>query len=156
MSRRTELGSSKTSGSFSSPEEHVVVTARIVLRSKIDVSRSGCGTTLKRLSSLVSQIKDRLIIVPGGNSPCIRGIASWIAMGRRAGPEPPAKMAHAESSIAGSAEGSPLVIGPALARQTIGREAVPPIISVAVAARVKTTVDTGATELFLCAHCKSF
>ena len=158
MSRRTELGSSKTSGSFSSlPEEHVVVTARIVLRSKIDVSRSGCGTTLKRLSSLFSQIKDRLIIVPGGNSPCIRGIASGIAMGRRAGPElTPAKMAHAESSIAGSAEGSPLVIGPALARQTIGREAVPPIISVAVAARVKTTVDTGATELFLCAHCKSF
>ena len=158
MPRTTKLGSSKTSGSFSSlPEEHVVVTARIVLRSKIDVSRSGCGTTLERLSSLFSQVKDRLIIVSGGNSPCIRGIASWIAMGRRACPElTPAKMAHAESSIAGSAEGSPLVIGPALARQTIGREAVPPIISVAVTARVKTTVDTGATELFLCAHCKSF
>ena len=158
MPRTTRFGSSKTSSSFSSlPKEHVVVTARIVLRSKIDVSRSGCGATLERPSSLLSQVKDRLIIVSGGNRPCIRGIASWIAMGRRAGPElTPAKMAHAESSIAGSAEGSPLVIGPAFARQTIGREAVPPVISVAVAARVKTTVDTGATELFLCAHCKSF
>ena len=88
MPRTTRFGSSKTSSSFSSlPKEHVVVTARIVRRSKIDVSRSGCGTTLERLSSLLSQVKDRLIIVSGGNRPCIRGIASWIAMGRRAGPE---------------------------------------------------------------------
>ena len=78
-------------------------------------------------------------------------------MGRRAGPElAPAKMAHAEATIAGSAKGRSLVIGPVLSRQTIGRKAVPPIISIAVAPGVKTTVDTGATELFLCANCKSF
>ena len=157
MPRATEIWSSKTSGSFSSlPEEHVVVTARIVLSSEIDLSRSGCGPTLERLSSLFSQIKDRLIIVTRGNSPSIWSIASWVAMGRRAGPElAPAKMAHAEPTIAGSAKGRSLVIGPVLSRQTIGREAVPPIIAIAVAAGVKTTVDTGATELFLCAHCKS-
>ena len=46
--RATRMRSSKTSGSFSSlPEEHVVVTARIVLSSEIDVSRSGCGPTLE-------------------------------------------------------------------------------------------------------------
>ena len=152
------MRSSKTSGFFSSlPEEHVVVTARIVLSSEIDVSRSGCGPTLERLSSLFSQIKDRLIIVSRGDSPSSWSIASWVAMGRRAGPElAPAKMAHAEATIAGSAKGRSLVIGPVLSRQTIGREAVPPIISIAVAPGVKTTVDTGATELFLCANCKSF
>ena len=158
MPRTTKVRSNKTSGSFSSlPEEHIVVTARIVLSSEIDMSRSGCGATLERLSSLFSHVKDRLIIVARGDSPCIRSIASWVAMGRRACPEQaPAEMAHTKSAIAGNAERSSLVICPVLSRQTIGREAVPPIISIAVAACVKTTVDTGATELFLCAHCKSF
>ena len=158
MPRTTKARSSKTSGSFSSlPEEHVVVTARIVLSSEIDMSRSGCGATLERLSSLVSHVKDRLIIVARGDSPCIRSIASWVAMGRRACPEQaPAEMAHTKTAIAGSAKRSSLVICPVLSRQTIGREAVSPIISIAVAACVKTTVDTGATELFLRAHCKSF
>ena len=127
MPRATGMRSSKTSGSFSSlPEQHVVVTARIVLSSEIDVSRSGCGPTLERLSSLFSQIKDRLIIVSRGDSPSICSIASGVAMGRRAGPElAPAKMAHAEATIAGSAKGRSLVIGPVLSRQTIGRETVP-------------------------------
>ena len=157
MPRATRMRSSKTSSSFSSlPEEHVVVTARIVLSSEIDVPRSGGGPTLERLSSLCSRIKDRLIIASRGDSPSIRSIASGVAMGRRAGPElAPAKMAHAEAAIAGSAEGRSLVIGPVLSRQTIGREAVPPIITIAVAPGVKTTVDTGATELFLRANCKS-
>ena len=71
-------------------------------------------------------------------------------MGRRDGPElAPAKMAHAEATIAGSAEGRSLVIGPVLSRHTIGREALPPIISITVAPCVKTAVHTGATELVL-------
>ena len=120
------------------------------------MSGSGCGATLERLSSLFSQVKDRLIVVARGDSPCIWSIASWVAMGRGARPEQaPAEMAHAKPAIAGSAERSSLVICPVLLRQAIGRKAIPPIIAIAVAARVKTTVDTGAAELFLCAHCKS-
>ena len=151
------MRSSKTSGSLSSlPEERVVVTARIVLSSEIDISRSGCGPALERLSSLSSQIKDRLIIASRGDSPSSWSIATWVAMGRRAGPElAPAKMAHAEATIAGSAKGRSLVIGPVLSRHTIGREALPPIISITVAPGVKTAVHTGATELGLGTNCES-
>ena len=77
-------------------------------------------------------------------------------MGRRDGPElAPAKMAHAEATIAGSAKGRSLVIGPVLSRHTIGREALPPIISITVAPGVKTAVHTGATELGLGTNCES-
>ena len=145
------MRSSNTSGSLSSlPEEHVVVTARIILSSEIDVSRSGCGPTLERLSSLRSPIEDGLIIVLRGESPTSWSIAIWVAMGRRDGPElAPAEMAHAEATIAGSAKGRSLVISPVLARHTIGREALPPIIAITVAPRVETAVYTGATELGL-------
>ena len=77
-------------------------------------------------------------------------------MGRRDGPElPSAEVAHVETAIASSAEGRSLVICPVLARQPIGREALPPIISVAVAPCVKTADHTGTTELVLCANCES-
>ena len=78
-------------------------------------------------------------------------------MGRRDGPElPSAEMAHAEAAIACSAQGRSLVGCPVLPRQTIGREALPPIISVAVAPCVKTAVDTGATKLILGTNHESF
>ena len=145
MPRAARIRSSMTSGSLSSlPEEHVVVTARIVLSSEIDVPGSGCGPTLERLSSLFSQIKDWLIIASRGNSPGSWSIAIWVAMGRRDGPElAPAKMAHAEATIAGSAKGRSLVIGPVLSRHTIGREALPPIVSITVAPGVKRSPHRG-------------
>ena len=78
-------------------------------------------------------------------------------MGRRDGPElPPAEMAHVEAPIARGAEGRSLVICPVLLRQPIGRKALAPVIPVAVAPRVKTAVDTGATELVLCTNRESF
>ena len=107
MPRAARIRSSMTAGSLSSlPEEHVVVTARIVLSGEIDVSGSCSGPTLERLSPLFSQIKDRLIIAARGNSPGSGSIAILVAMGRRDGPElAPAEMAHAEATIAGVQRG---------------------------------------------------
>ena len=145
------MWSSNTSGSLRSfPEEHVVVTARIILSSEIDVSRSLRGPTLERLSPFRSPIEDGLIIVLRRRSLTSWSIAIGVAMGRRDGPElAPAEMAHTEATIAGSAKGRSLVISPVLSRQSIGREALPPIIAITVAPCVETAVYTGATELGL-------
>ena len=78
-------------------------------------------------------------------------------MGRRDCPkQPSAEMAHVKSTIAGRAEGCSLIVGPVLLRHTIGRKAFPPVIAVAIAPCVKTAVDTGAAELFLCTNRESF
>ena len=123
------------------------MSARIVLSSEIDIA----GTRFRQRG------KDRLVRAAEGDALGNSCVAIRIPMGRRGGPEQAsAEMAHVKATIAAGAEGCALIGRPMLPRQTIGREAVPPVISVAVAARVKTTVDTGATELFLCAHCKSF
>ena len=123
------------------------MSARIVLSSEIDIS----GRRFRQRG------KDRLVGAAEGDALGNSCVAIRIPMGRWGGPEQPsAEMAHVKATIAAGAEGCALIGRPMLLRQTIGREAVPPVISVAVAARVKTTVDTGATELFLCAHCKSF
>ena len=66
------------------------------------------------------------------------------------------EMAHVKATIAGRAEGSPLIVGPVLPRHSIGRKAFPPVIPVAIAPCAKTAVDTGATELVVCTNRKSF
>ena len=135
-------------GSLSSfPEDLIIMSARIVLSSEIDIA----GRRLRQRG------KDRLVRASEGNTPGNGCVAIWIPVGRRDCPEQPsAEMAHVKATIAGRAEGCALIVRPMLLRQTIGREAFPPVIAVAIAPGVKTTVDTGATELFLCANCKSF
>ena len=157
MPRARSVASSMSPGSLSGfPEDRIVVTARIILGSEIDVPGRCSSPTLEGSISLLSQIKDRLVVTARGDRPRIRCIAILIAMGRRDGPElPSAKVAHVEATIAGSAEGRSLVVCPVLPRHTIGREALPPIIPVAVAPCVKTAVHTGTTELILGANRES-
>ena len=135
-------------GSLSSfPKDLIIMSARIVLSSEIDIA----GRRFRQRG------KDRLVRAAEGNAPGNSCVAIRIPMGRWDGPEQPsAEMAHVKATIAAGAEGCALIGRPMLLRQTIGREAFPPIIAVTIAACVKTTVDTGTAELFLCADRKSF
>ena len=135
-------------GSLSSfPEDLIIMSARIVLSSEIN--RTG-----RRLGQ---RGKDRLVRTSEGNTPGNSCVAIRIPVGRRDCPDQPsAEMAHVKATIAAGAEGCALIGRPMLVRQPIGRKAFPPVVSVAVAPGVKTTVDTGAAELFLCANCESF
>ena len=158
MQRASSIASNLSPGSLSGfPEDLIVMPARIILSSEIDVSGRCISSTLERSSAFFSEVKDRLVVASRGNGPGSSCIAIRIPMGRRDGPEPPsAEMAHIEATIACSAEGRSLIVGPVLMRHTIGRKALPPVIPVAVAPCVKTAVDTGATELVLRANRESF
>ena len=154
MQRAPSIASHLSPGSLSGfPEDLIVMPARIILSSEIDVSGRCISSTLERSSAFFSEVKDRLVVASRGNGPWSSCKAIRIPMGRRDGPELPcAEMAHIEATIACSAEGRSLIVGPVLMRHTIGRKALPP----AVAPCVKTAVDTGATELVLRANRESF
>ena len=158
MQRAPSFASKLSPGSLSGfPEDRIIMPARIVLSSEIDMLGRGISPTLERSSAFFSEVKDRLVVASRGNGPGSSCIAIRIPMGRRDGPElPSAEMAHVEAPIARCAEGRPLIIGPVLLRHPIGRKALPPVIPVAVAPCVKTAVDTGATELVLCTSRESF
>ena len=145
MQRAPSIPSSLSPGSLSGfPEDLIVVTARIILSSEIDIPGRCSSPTLERSNAFFSEVKDRLVVASRGNGPGSSCIAIWIPMGRRDGPElPSAEMAHIEAPIAGSAEGRSLIVGPVLTRHTIGRKALPPVIPVAVAPCVETAVHTG-------------
>ena len=139
------------------PEDLIIMSARIVLSSEIDIPGRCISPTLERSSAFFSEVKERLVVASRGNGPGSSCIAIRIPMGRRDGPElPSAEMAHVKATIAGRAKGCPLIVGPVLVRHTIGRKALPPVIPVAIAPCVKTAVDTGATELVLCTNRESF